>query len=176
MLETLRINITTGKTRAINRPARTAVSVRFAFASPNRWVSCGSRTNARTTRIPVICSRSTRLTPSMFTCIRRNCGTIRDAIRPIDAASNGTATATSHDSPTSSRTAMKMPPTIVIGAATSRVQVVTTSIWIWVTSLVLREISVGAPNWFTSRAENSPTRWKTAARTSRPNNAAVLAP
>ncbi len=171
-----RISITTGKTSAISRPARIAVSVRFALASPKRSTSCGSRTNARTTRMPVICSRSTRFTPSMFTCILRNCGTIRLAIRPIDAASNGTATATSQDSPTSSRTAMKMPPTMVIGAATSIVQVITTSICTWVTSLVLREISVGAPNWFTSRAENSPTRWKTAARTSRPNSAAVLAP
>ena len=71
---------------------------------------------------------------------------------------------------------MITPPTIVIGAATSIVQVVTTSICTWVTSLVLREISVGAPNWLTSRAENSPTRWNTAARTSRPNRAAVFAP
>ena len=36
-----------------------------------------SRTKARTTRMPVICSRRTRLTQSTDSCIERNCGTIR---------------------------------------------------------------------------------------------------
>ena len=35
------------------------------MASSKRSVSSGSRTNARTTRMPVICSRSTRLMLSM---------------------------------------------------------------------------------------------------------------
>ena len=61
--------------------------------------------------MPVICSRSTRLTASMCVCITRNCGTIRLTISPIDAASTGTATTISQDRPTSSRSAMMMPPT-----------------------------------------------------------------
>ena len=44
------------------------------------------------------------------------------------------------------------------------------------TSLVLREISVGAPNRESSWAENCPTRWNTDERTSRPSEAEVCAP
>ena len=43
-----------------------------------------------------------------------------------------------------------------------------TTICTCVTSLVVREISVGAPNFETSWAEKSPTRWKISARRSRP--------
>ena len=71
---------------------------------------------------------------------------------------------------------MTMPPTHMIGAATSIVQVMSTSICTCCTSFVVRVISDGAPNRPTSRAENSPTRWKTAARTSRPKPIAVRAP
>ncbi len=53
---------------------------------------------------------------------------------------------------------MTTPPTHMIGAATSIVQVTITSICTCCTSLVVRVISDGAPNPATSRAENSPTR------------------
>ncbi len=97
-------------------------------------------------------------------------------IRPIDDRQHRHATTISQDSPTSCRSAMMMPPTHMIGAATSMVQVITTSICTCCTSLVLRVISDGAPNCATSRAENSPTRWKIAARRSRPKLIAALAP
>ena len=71
---------------------------------------------------------------------------------------------------------MMIPPTHMIGAATSIVQDVSTSICTCCTSFVHRVISDGAPNRLTSRAENSPTRWKTAARTSAPKPMAVRAP
>ncbi len=48
---------------------------------------------------------------------------------------------------------MITPPTLMIGAATSIVQVISTSICTCCTSLVVRVISDGAPNWATSRAE-----------------------
>ena len=150
--------------------------MRSALAFPNRAVSSGSRTNARTTRIPPICSRSTRLTSSIIDCIRRNRGTIRTTITPIAPARTGTDTATSHDSPGSSRSAMTIPPMHMIGAATSIVQEVSTSICTCWTSFVHRVISDGAPNRATSCVENSPTRWKTAARTSAPTPVAVRAP
>ena len=82
----------------------------------------------------------------------------------------------SQDSPTSWRSAMMMPPTHMIGAATSIVQVITTSICTCWTSLVLRVISDGAPKWLTSRAEKLPTWAKIAPRTSRPKLIAVRAP
>jgi hypothetical protein len=68
--------------------------------------------------MPVICSRRMRLTESTAFCIERKCGTIREMIRPIEMPSAGTATRTSQDRPRSSRVAMKMPPTIMIGADT----------------------------------------------------------
>ena len=52
----------------------------------------------------------------------------------------------------------------------------TTSSWTCCTSLVVRVISDGAPNVATSRAENSPTRWKIPDRTSRPKAMAMRAP
>ncbi len=63
---------------------------------------------------------------------------------------------------------MMMPPIMLIGADTMIARPMKTTICTWVTSLVLREIRVGAPNRETSWAENSPTRWKIAARRSRP--------
>ena len=63
---------------------------------------------------------------------------------------------------------MKIPPTIMIGADTITARAMKTTICTWVTSLVLREMRVGAPNRLTSCAEKSTTRWKIPARRSRP--------
>ena len=64
---------------------------------------------------------------------------------------------------------------MLIGAATNMVQPISTSICTCCTSFVVREISVGAPKWATSRAEKSPTREKIAERRSRPTPIAVRA-
>ena len=72
--------------------------------------------------------------------------------------------------------AMKIPPTIMIGAITIRVHDISTSICTCWTSLVSRVIRLGAPKSWTSRCENEPTRWKIAARTSRPKPIAERAP
>ncbi len=68
-----------------------------------------------------------------------------------------------------------MPPTIMIGTWTASEQVSRASICTCWTSLVLRVMSDGAPNCETSRPEKEPTRWNTAARTSRPKDIAVRA-
>ena len=167
---------TVGNISACQRPTVTATAVRSALARPKRSVSYGSRAKARTTRSPEICSRSTRLTPSTRTCMARNPGTIRETISPTDRHSAGTLTASSHESPTSSRTAMSTPPTIMIGAATSIVQVVSTSICTCWTSFVVRVMSDGAPKPATSRAENEPTWVNSSLRRSRPTLIAVRAP
>jgi hypothetical protein len=78
--DALMISRTVGNMNDISRPALSDVSVTCSFTKANRSTSCGSRTNARTTRMPVICSRSTRLMPSMRSCMRRNVGTIRSTI------------------------------------------------------------------------------------------------
>jgi hypothetical protein len=167
--------ITVGNIAACQRPARTATSVSSALASAKRAVSCSSRTKARTTRTPVICSRSSRLTSSMRSCMSRKLGTICRTIRPIDTPSTGTTASTSHERPMSSRAAMMMPPTIMIGAETIRVPPMSTSICTCCTSLVSRVMSDGAPKCCTSRAEKDPTRPKIAARRSRPKPIALRA-
>ena len=146
-LETFRMSITVGNIVAIHRPVLTATAVSSSFAVPNRFASTGSRTKARTTRMPVTCSRRIRFTASMRVCISRKPGTIREMIPPTARNSSGTQTASSQDSPRSSRIAISTPPTIMIGAATIIVQDISTSIWTCCTSLVLRVISDGAPIW-----------------------------
>ena len=152
-LDRLISRLTVGNIVVISRPPRRAVLVRSSLASSNRACSSGSRTNARTTRMPAICSRSTPLMPSMHSCIRRNAGTMRMTIEPRVIAATGIATSRIADRPTSWRTAMMTPTTRVIGAATAIVAAITTSIWTCCTSLVMRVISDGAPNVPTSRAE-----------------------
>ena len=49
---------------ACTRPIRTPTAIRSVLAAAKRRRSWASRTNARITRIPVICSRITRLTAS----------------------------------------------------------------------------------------------------------------
>ena len=111
----------------------------------------------------------------MRVCIFWKLGTICHTITPIAVAITGTTTATSQARPTSSRSAITMPPTIMIGAITITVPPISTTSWTCCTSLVSRVISDGAPNCCPSRAENSPTRRKIAARRSRPNPIAVRA-
>ncbi|GAP60342.1 hypothetical protein AHiyo1_38470 [Arthrobacter sp. Hiyo1] len=175
-LETLSTSITTGNMRAMSRPARNAISVTSRFAEAKRSVSMSSRTNARTTRMPASCSRSTRFTVSIRTCILRNSGTNRLTMRPTATSSTGTLTAISQDNCASCRTAMMTPPMLSMGAATMRVQDIRTSCWTCCTSLVERVISEGAPKRVTSCSENSPTLVKMAPRRSRPRPMAAFAP
>src|SRR4051794_1954634 len=51
-LDALMRKFTVGNIVDISRPARSETSVRSPFALLNRFTSCGSRTNARTTRMP----------------------------------------------------------------------------------------------------------------------------
>ena len=175
-VETLSTSITVGNMNAMRRPTRREVIVRSSFAWAKRWASSGSRTNARTTRIPVICSRSTALILSMRSCMTWNCGTIRMMMSPTPNTSTGMLTSRSSERGPSSRTAKITPPTIVKGAATRSVQVIRTRICTCVTSLVILVISEGAPWAATSWAEKSVTRWNRSRRTSRPNAIATRAP
>ena len=175
-LDRFTINSAVGIIRPINRPPRSATRVSRSLPSSNRAISYGSRTKARTTRMPVICSRRMRLMSSMRSCMTRNVGTIRKMTLPMQNSSTGMATARIHVSLRSACRAMIVPPTMVMGAAINMVQVICTRIWIWLTSLVTRVIRLGAPKWATSRAEKSVTWWKRPARTSRPKPIAAFDP
>ena len=126
--------------------------MRSSLASPKRRRSGSVRTNARITRTPVICSRSTWLIRSSLPWIVRNCGTtvIRSTTtsRPI----SGTATTSRSDSSALSLIAMNTPPTHMIGATTISVSATCRNSWICWMSFVLRVISDGVPNRFISRA------------------------
>ena len=174
--ETFSTSITVGNASAISRPARRAVSVTSSLARAKRAVSTSSRTNARTTRMPVSCSRSTRFTVSIRVCMSRNSGTIRVMISPTPASSTGTLTAISQDSCRSCRMAMITPPMQSMGAATMSVADISTSCWTCWTSLVERVMRLGAPKRVTSCSENAATRLKIAPRTSRPIAIAAFAP
>ena len=100
---------------------------------------------------------------------------MRETSSPSVTTRTGTTTATNHDSPTSSRTAMTMPPMPRIGAVIIIVKAVMASIWTCWTSLVFRVMSEGAPNRAISRAENPFTWSNTWARMSRPAPIAVRA-
>ena len=168
-LDTLMTSMTSGNISAISLPTASETSVRSVLAPPKRSCSCSSRTNARMTRMPVICSRITRLTSSMLSCMARNSGRIREMMMPTPMTRAGITASSRPDSGTSSRSARMMPPTIMIGAETIIVKVISASICTCWTSLVVRVISDGAPKWPTSRAEKSCTRSKMAARMSRPS-------
>ena len=70
-------------------------------------------------------------------------------------ASTGTATSSSDDSGTFWFSARMIPPTHMIGADSSRVNVMIASICTCWTSFVVLVISEAVPRWFTSRSENS---------------------
>ncbi len=90
--------------------------------------------------------------------------------------STGTLTAMTKDRSRSSDSALMTPPMARIGAETSMVQVISTSICTCCTSLVVRVMRDAAPNFETSRSLNALTRWKMPPRTSRPKPMAAFEP
>ena len=144
---------TIGNMNAISRPALSERTVRSSLVCLKRSASWGSRPKARTTRMPMICSRRTSLTRSIFSWMAWNCGIIRQTTVPTPSTRAGMATSSRSDSGPSSRMARIVPTTRVMGAAARIVSDITTRIWTCWTSLVIRVISEGAPNSPTSRAE-----------------------
>ena len=164
----LKIAITVGIISANSRFTRRAVWVRSWLASSKRRSSCSVRTKARITRMPDSVSRMTWLIRSTLTCMTRKRGRARDSISPMNTARSGMITISRADSATSSRTAMMIPPTAMIGAMIITLSAMTRTVWTCWTSFVLRVMRVGAPKWFVSACENDSTFWKIAPRTSRP--------
>ncbi len=145
MDDTFTTVMTIGNIRASIRPVASCMSVSSALAFPNRPCSYSSRTKARITRLPVICSRSTRFTVSSRTCIDRNSGRSRRTMSATEMPSTGTTATSTADSGTSRPSASTMPPTHMMGADTIRVNVIRTSIWTCCTSFVVRVMREGAP-------------------------------
>ena len=77
---------------------------------------------------------------------------------------SGMITSSSPDSGTSWRSAMITPPIVRIGAEIMMFSASRTSVWTWVTSLVLRVMRLAGPNVLTSTWENAWTLRKIALR------------
>ena len=163
-----RISMITGNIITNKLPIRRLNRVRSALAASKRSDSNSSRVNARTTRTPAICSRSTPLIRSIFDCIVRNNGSNRPISAATTTANTTTETATSQLMPGSSRTAMTTPPTIMIGTATIKFKNIRNTCWTCCTSFVPRVISVAEPKCDMSSAEKRDTRPNTSSRISRP--------
>ena len=106
----------------------------------------------------------------------RNSGRARVTTSPMKTPITGTATRITLDSGTSRRSAMMMPPMAMIGAASVRLSIISTTICTCCTSLVERVISDGVPKWLSSACEKLSTLRNRRARTSRPKAMAVLEP
>ena len=145
-LEILIINVAVGNINDCKRPPRSATSVTAALASLKRCFSSGSRTKARTIRIPVSCSRRISLMRSMRSCILRKVGTMLPIMIPSRTARIGIANIKIRDNPKSWCIARNTPPIDVNGALSNKVHVINTSICTCCTSFVIRVISDGAPN------------------------------
>ncbi len=99
------------------------LAVRWLRLGEARGLVRSSRTKARITRMPVICSRMIWLMVSIRTCMSRNSGRIRRMISPSDdRPAPGARSGTRPTAATSWRSAMTMPPMHMIGAATSIVR------------------------------------------------------
>ena len=127
----------------------------------------GSRTNARTTRMPVICSRSTRFTRVDARLHQSEQRThLADDQRDRDGQHRGRPPRPARTGRCPPAAPRSMLPIMVMGAMSPSRHDNSTSIWTCCTSLVFRVIRVGAPNRLSSRAENVSTRSKMAPRTS----------
>ena len=128
------------------------------------------------TRMPLRFSRTTWLIRSILTCIDWKSGIAWERRAPTITPMSGTMTTRRPDSGTSSRRAMTIPPTAMIGAEIIIVRARATTVWTCWTSFVLRVMSDAVPKWFVSVCENASTLRNTALRTSRPKAMAVLEP
>ena len=142
---TLRITVMMGNIVTNRLPILSESCVMSSLASVKRSVSWASRTKARTTRMPVICSRSVPLMASSLSCMTRKSGMSLAMSAEMTPRSTATETHTSQERPASSRMAMMMPPMAIIGADTMKFMVIMNVIWTCWTSFVPRVMSVGVP-------------------------------
>ena len=98
---TLRTSIASGNISTKSEPTLRPTTMMSVFAPRKRSSSMSSRTNARTTRTPISCSRMIRLTASSLVWKVRNSGTMRLMMRSATMSRSGTDTAISQLSPTS---------------------------------------------------------------------------
>ena len=97
-LAPLMISIMLGNVSANSRVTASVVAVRSALASVKRASSSPVRTNARTTRMPVRFSRSTRFRVSILSCTSGRAARTHAARAAMTAAISGTTTSSRPDS------------------------------------------------------------------------------
>ena len=150
---TLSTSIATGNSSTKSEPTLRPTTMMSVFATAKRSSSMSSRTNARTTRTPVSCSRMTRLTASSFFWNVRKSGTIRLMMMQGEQEQQRHRHGDQPAQLASCCTAMMTPPIASSGAVTSIVAPIIASICTCCTSFVLRVMSDPGPNFETSRSE-----------------------
>ena len=170
----LMVNMMRGIIDAMIRLTLRWVSTKSLLAASNRSASCSSRLKARTTRIPVRFSRRTRLSLSILAWMALKRGIPLRIPQVIKRARKGRAHISVRDRSGSMDTAIMTPPTAMMGALTTILRVIRTTIWTWVMSLVVRVMSDAVPSLSNSRREKRSTREKTFSRRSRPKPVEVL--
>ncbi len=118
----------------------------------------------------------TWLMRSIFFCMDMKSGVARRMTRPMNTPMIGMATRMTLESGTLRRSAMITPPMAIIGAWSTTLSIMSSTIWTCCTSLVVRVMSDGAPKRFTSACEKRCTRRNSAPRVSRPRPMEVLEP
>ncbi len=162
---------TSGSNDVVTRPRRREAPVSSSFARRNRVPSNRCLTNARVTRTPAICSRSTRLTSSTRDCTAAESGCIRRVTTTTTVPSTGIRSTISRASGTSWRTAITTPPTAMTGTETASVSAERSTLCTCWTSFELRVTSEATPKRCISGAANRCTWRKSALRMSRPTAA-----
>ena len=118
----------------------------------------------------------TWLMRSIFFCMDMNSGVARVITRPMNTPMTGMATRMTVESVTLRRSAMMTPPIAIIGAISTTLSIISSTICTCCTSLVVRVMSEGAPKRLTSACEKPCTRRNRAPRVSRPSAIEVLEP
>ena len=175
MLARFIMTVTEGMSRAKRRPMDSDVAVNSSLAAPNTPRRSFWRTKARMTRTPWICSRMTRLTRSIRSCMTLKWGRSRPRRMPTTTSRSGMRTRMRPDRGTSTRSAMKVPPMSIMGAMSIMAQTMKTTIWICWMSLVERVTREGAPNRETSSGLKRWTWVKMSLRMRRPRPMAARA-
>lgn len=127
-------------------PTRRARPVRSRLADSNRSLAVRSRRNARITRVPLSCSRSTRFTVSTAACSLAANGVTKVTKSPTPTPSTTAATTITGANVTDACSDRTTAPTVMIGAVTATL--VTRKI-ACATTAVSREVRVsivGVPN------------------------------
>ena len=129
MLMPFIISIMAGIIIVMTLPVKSWVLIRSRLALSKRSSSNFSRLKARITGTPVRISLDTRFSRSTSVCIFLNRGMATPISTPTRPRIRATATTMIHPMPVLVRRTFTTPPTPIMGAYTTILSIITTTIW-----------------------------------------------